>query len=149
MTKASLTTIGLALAAFSVACASSRGANDAPRRAVVQFDFQALKPSTVRIPADGTVVWSNIAPDSRGFVAFPESAATAFRCPAGLGAHFQRTSDGYLSPPINSFESPGVELPCPLQPGTYSYEIWILGIGLGATDPGVPERRLPGKIVVE
>ena len=90
---------------------------------MVQFDFDALKPDSVRIPADGTVAWSNIAPDSRGFVVFPEDAASGFRC--------------------------GVELPCPLEPGTYAYEIWIMGIGIGTTDPGRPERRLPGKIVVE
>jgi hypothetical protein len=149
MFRASLRTRCVALAALAISCAWTPGSNDAPRRAVVQFDFAALKPATVRIPADGTVAWSNIAADSRGFVVFPESAASGFSCGVDLGSHFQKTSDGYVSPPIDSFESPGVELPCPLQPGTYDYEIWIMGTGVGTTDPGRPERKLPGKIVVE
>jgi hypothetical protein len=42
-----------------------------------------------------------------------------------------------------------VELPCPLAPGTYDYEVWIVGAGFGEADEPRPERKLPGQIVVE
>jgi hypothetical protein len=43
-----------------------------------------------------------------------------------------------------------VELPCPLVPGSYDYEILIYGSGLGTeVSPGLVENPLQGKLVVQ
>jgi hypothetical protein len=43
-----------------------------------------------------------------------------------------------------------VTLPCSLRPGTYPYELWLFGAGLGElTDDAVPARKLRGTLVVE
>jgi hypothetical protein len=47
-------------------------------------------------------------------------------------------------------ESERVELPCPLAPGTYDYEIWLVSAGLGVeVDDVEPQQILRAKIVVE
>lgn len=43
-----------------------------------------------------------------------------------------------------------MQLPCPLVPGSYDYEIWLIGAGLGEViDARRPEQILRAKIVVE
>ncbi len=137
-----------ALAAQLAACAATTGSGTVDGAAVVQFSYESLRPETVRIPAKGSVTWVNLASDSQGFVLFPASAAAAFSCGEPRDSHFQRTAAGYQSRAISSFESEPVALPCPLSPGVYDYEVWIMGTGFGETGAG-PERKLNGKIVVE
>ena len=56
----------------------------------------------------------------------------------------------YRSLPITGTQSERVELPCPRAPGTYDYEIWLMGSGFGGEyDADKPEQILPAKIVVE
>ena len=43
-----------------------------------------------------------------------------------------------------------MQLPCPLAPGSYDYEIWLVEGGLAAeVAPGRPEQILRAQIVVE
>jgi hypothetical protein len=108
-----------------------------------------VDPETVRIPADGNVTWVNTAADTRGFVVFPASIASGFRC-RDLRPYFTRAASVYRSLPITVTESDHVELPCSLAPGSYDYEIWLLGVGFGTeSDPDRPEQILRAKIVVE
>ncbi len=137
-----------ALAALFVSCATP-GADEPRKHAVVQVSFESLRPETVRIPADGNVTWVNLAPDSRAFVVFPETASPAFTCGEDLDPYFRKIPGGYQSLPITDFESRIVRLPCALKPGSHAYEIWIMGAGLGQTDASGPERKLQGKIIVE
>jgi hypothetical protein len=56
----------------------------------------------------------------------------------------------YRSLPLTDEESERVQLPCPLAPGSYDYEIWLVGAGLGEViDARRPEQILRAKIVVE
>jgi len=44
-----------------------------------------------------------------------------------------------------------LEIPCPLKPGEYEYEVWLFSEALGA-DPAAmddPRSRMQGKIIVE
>lgn len=136
---------GCALAAL-VACAPIP--DDADGAAVVQFSYETVTPETVRIAQNGNLRWVNTASDSQGFVVFPASVASGFTCGGNLQPYFERTAAGYQSVPITSFESDRVELPCPLKAGVYTYEIWIMGEGLGEVG-STPNHKLSGKIVVE
>jgi hypothetical protein len=140
------------VAAVLASCSSPPGGAPAGlsgEQAVVQFSYAAVEPQTVRIAVDGSVTWMNIAQDTRGFVVFPASIASSFRC-EDLHPYFSRTAAGYRSLPITAVESERVELPCALAPGTYDYEIWLMGAGFGTEfGAGEPERILRAKIVVE
>jgi hypothetical protein len=144
---------GLAAVVLVAACATPSGT--APESewsrglAVVKFSYRAVAPETVRITADGNVTWVNAAPDTRAFVVFPASIASDFRC-ADLRPYFSRSADTYRSIPITAVQSAQLQLPCSLAPGSYDYEIWIEGTGLGAvSDAGKPERVLRARIVVD
>jgi hypothetical protein len=146
----------VAAAALLAACSSPSGGagGDAWSRehAVVKFTYEAVDPETVRIAANGNVTWVNLEEDARGFVVFPTSIAASFAC-ADLGPYFRETvakpANVYRSLPITSTASDRVQLPCALAPGTYDYEIWMEGYGLGDTYPGEPLQVLRAKIVVE
>jgi len=139
-------------AALLVSCSSTSGgapgAFDAREPAIVQFSYQAVNPQTVRIPGDGNVRWVNIADDALGFVVFPASIASDFRC-KDLKPYFSRTANVYRSLPITGMESERVELPCALASGTYDYEIGLVGAGLGVEVGDEPQQILRAKIVVE
>lgn len=137
------------LAAPLFACAATSGSIEADEPTVVRFSYDSVTPQTARITGHGNVSWVNAAGDSTAFVVLPESMAAAFACEKGSEAGFHRTADGYQSDPLTSFESEGVELPCPPAPGTYDYEVWIMGRGFGETDELEPEQRLPARLVVE
>jgi hypothetical protein len=137
---------GLALSLVS--CATGSGSDPGRAHAVVQFSYAAVKPETVRIPTDGTVTWINVAADSRGVIVFPASTSSGSTCGENLRPDFQEVSGAYQSRPIEHFESAPVQLPCPLEPGTYPYEIWLRGTGLGETIVEGPERKLRATIVV-
>ena len=142
-----LSCAGLALSLAS--CATGSGSDSRREHAVVQFSYEAVKPETVRIASDGNITWVNLAADSRGFVVFPASISSGFTCGDALQPYFQEIPGGYQSLPITRFESARVELPCPLERGTYPYEIWLMGTGLGEAIVEAPERKLGGTIVVD
>jgi hypothetical protein len=93
------------------------------------------------------VVWENTAPDTRGFIVFPVSIAESFRC-SDLGPSFSRTLNDYRSLPIGGMQGDRVGLPCALAPGSYDYEVWIVGGGFGDEITGDPQV-LHATIVVE
>jgi len=143
----------VAAAALLSSCSSTSGgapgAGEYREPTVVQFSYQAVNPETVRIAADGNVTWVNLAPETAAFVVFPASIAANFRC-SELRPYFSRTENVYRSLPVTGMESDRVRLPCSLAPGSYDYEIWITGSGLGEEfDPGAPQQILRAKIVVE
>ena len=115
---------------------------------VVQFDYDGLKPESVQIAPDGNVRWVNLVADSSGFVVFPTSISESFSCGRDLKPYFAPIEGGYQSLAITSFEPRRVQLPCSLESGTYGYEVWIMGAGLGETTTN-PQRKLSGTIVVE
>ena len=116
----------------------------------VTFNYFAVRPEIIRIPAAGNLSWVNEAPETVGFVVFPLSIASKFRC-SDLKPYFNRVGDVYQSHQLLSVQSEDVRLPCALAPGTYDYEIWLLGAGFGSevNSTNTPEQRLHGKIVVE
>jgi len=154
MSRANVATVSCVAAAVLLASCSSTsggalGAGEAREPAVVHFSYEAVNPETVRITADGNVTWVNMAPDTRGFVVFPASIASGFRCD-DLHPYFSKTANVYRSLPITGTQSERVELPCPLAPGTYDYEIWLMGSGFGVeSGADEPEQILRAKIVVE
>ena len=142
-----------AAAALLAACAGSSGG--APgggmpgMPTLVQFSYQAVTPETVRIPADGNVSWENTARETTAFVVLPARTASAFRC-ADLRPFFLPAADLYRSLPLTGMQSDRVQLPCALAPGSYDYEIWLMGAGFGGEWSGdEPQRILRAKIVVE
>jgi hypothetical protein len=153
MSRANLATVCIAAASLLPSCSGTsggaHGAGEARLPAVVHFSYEAVNPETVRITADGNVTWVNMAADTRGFVVFPASIASGFRCD-DLHPYFSRTANGFRSLPITDIESERVQLPCALAPGTYDYEIWLMGSGFGGEfDADQPEQILRAKIVVE
>jgi hypothetical protein len=147
----------VAAAALLAACSSPSGvaAGDAWSRehAVVSFSYEAVDPETARIAPDGNVTWVNLEQDARGFVVFPASIASSFACD-DLEPYFRKVvakaADVYRSLPITATQSERVRLPCSLAPGSYDYEIWLQGSGVGEEfDAGQPEQILRAKIVVE
>jgi hypothetical protein len=151
MPKTTLWLSGVALAALLLACAGSSKLLGGPwvEPEVVQFSYLEVTPETVQIPPGGNVTWVNNADETRGFVVFPASIASAFQC-TDLRPYFERAGDLYRSLELMDEESERVQLPCALAPGTYPYEIWLFGAGFGkGFDLAGPEKRLTGKIVVQ
>jgi hypothetical protein len=142
-----------AAAAFLVACSGNElltpAVLDAQEPTPVQFTHQALSPETVRITQNGNVTWVNMADDAIGIVVFPASIAASFRC-SDLRPYFTKAVSVYRSLPISDMESERVKLPCALAPGSYDYEIWIVGEGFGDEfNVDAPDKVLRGKILVE
>jgi hypothetical protein len=154
MSRADLGMIAcVAAAALLLSCSSpsggASGAGAFREPTVVQFSYQAVTPETVRIATDGNLTWTNLAPETAAYVVFPASIAASFRC-TDLHPYFSRTANLYRSLPLTGMESRRVQLPCSLAPGSYDYEIWITGSGLGEEfDPGAPQQVLRAKIIVE
>jgi len=155
MSRANLAAVLCVAAAAQLAVSCSSPSGGAPGAGqvgstVVQFSYGAVNPETVRIPAGGILTWVNLAPDTRGFVVFPASIASRFSC-ADLQPYFSKIENDYRSLPITDEASERVELPCRLAPGSYDYEIWLMGSGFGdeIDDGGKPEQVLRAKIVVE
>ena len=138
-----------ALAAYFVSCAATSGSPEASEPTVVRFSYEGVAPETVHIAKDGNVTWVNDVADSSAFVVFPASIASDFTCGEQLDPFFHRVEAGYQSVPIMPLESDTVELPCPLKPGSYTYEIWITSAGFGQSEAEGPEQKLRGRIIVE
>jgi hypothetical protein len=125
-----------------LACASAT-TGEAPRRVIVEFTFESIRPQTARITPDTSVRWVNLAPDTEGFVLFPATS-----CSGDVGRHYRETAAGYQSLAVADFEPMDVGLPCRLSAGEHEYEILITGTGLGATDGGRAGHKLNGTLVV-
>lgn len=143
----------VATASLLVSCSGTSGGAPGDawllEHAVVQFSYSTVNPQTVRIATDGNVTWLNLSEDTRGFVVLPASMAPAFAC-KDLGPYFSKAAAGYRSRAITREESERVELPCRLARGTYDYEIWLQGTGVGSeSDDDAPSHVLRAKIVVE
>jgi hypothetical protein len=134
-----------------ISCAELRGTGPGggsePPTSLVHFYYDRVEPETVRVGANATVTWENIAGDTMGYVVFPVSIARSFRC-SDLEPAFSRTPNDYRSLPIGGVERERLSLPCPLAPGSYDYEIWLVGSGFEEV-MGQPKKVLRATIVVE
>jgi hypothetical protein len=149
MWKPLLVAAAVALAAPLLSCASPAGSDAPGQGAVVEFGYDRLNPETVHIPEGGNITWVNLEGDSRGYVVFPASIAQSFSCGDALEPYFKKIDGGFESLPIGTTEPDPVQLPCSLAPGSYDYEIAIMGSGLGETEETQPRRKLSGTIVVD
>jgi hypothetical protein len=123
-----------------------------PRKHVmVQFTDMSLHPSIAQVLEGGRVSWVNYASMYEGSIVFSDEVAAAFTC-SDLRPNWMKTGTGYQSIPITmGGASDDLELPCPLKPGTYQYEIWLFSETMGG-DPAAmedPQSRMQGKIIVE
>ena len=58
-------------------------------------------------------------------------------------------NDGF-SGGLGAAQRPSPPAPCALAPGSYDYEIWLMGVGFGGEyDSTTPQQILRAKIVVE
>ncbi len=122
-----------------------------PRKHVmVQFTDMSLHPSIAQVLEGGTLSWVNYASMNDGSIVFSNEVATAFTC-SDLRPNWMKTAAGYQSIPITQGGAmDDLEIPCPLKPGEYEYEIWLFSGGMG--DPAAmddPQSRMQGKIVVQ
>ena len=155
MSKTLLATIScVASAALLGACASAesmwKDAEAASSATRVEFTYEAVMPQTVTIAPDGNVEWLNTALDVVGFVIFPGSIAEHLRC-TDFRPYLTRLSDGrFRSPPLANGVTERAQLPCALAPGSYDYEIWLMGEGFGISGGDVirPQQVLRAKLVV-
>ena len=116
---------------------------------VVRFTDRSVEPAAARVAKGGNVRWVNGGDDIQGIVVFPEGIAASFTC-RDLAPMFRRVEGTYRSLPISGAESERVALPCPLVPGRYAYEIWIVGAGFGIESGALlPEKKLGAQLVVE
>ena len=141
--------LALSVALPLASCAAGSGPYASGEPTIVRFSYEKLEPATVRIATGGNVAWVSLAADSSGYILFPATSASGFPCGEKLGPDFQRTPAGFQSRAITGLESERVELPCAPRPGSYPYEIWLMGTGLGETVASRPELKLRGTIVVE
>ena len=120
------------------------------RHVMVQFTDTTLHPTTAQLLAGGTVSWVNYASLYDGSIVFPPATVAGFTC-SDLRPDWGKTADGAQSIPITMGAAANdLEIPCPLAPGSYDYEVWLFSPGVG--DPSgldEPEARMQGRIVVE
>jgi hypothetical protein len=147
MPRTTLVLLACAFASLLPGCSTTSGSAATEPEAEVRFDYDAVHPETVRIQPGSAIVWTNIAPDTRAVIVFPATTPAAMFSCAG-NVDFQKTRAGYSSRPIDPDRPNPVRLPCPLASGTYPYEVWITGTGLGAT-VDTAGRKLGGTILVE
>jgi hypothetical protein len=134
---------------LSLCCAAPTTTPTPPQQhAMVEFSFDSLSPASVKLTAGGNVEFVNRGEDMTGVVVLPAETAAGLACGERVGPMFRKTDAGLASLPIDDADESRVQLPCSLAPGTYSYEIWIFGAGLGEVVEGAL-KKLPGKIIVE
>ena len=122
-----------------------------PRKHVmVQFTDMSLHPSIAQVEAGGTVSWVNYGSMYEGSIVFSDDVAKAFTC-SELRPNWMKTGTGYQSIPITMGGAANdLEVPCPLKPGEYEYEIWLFSSGMGGpAGMDNPQSRMQGKIVVK
>ncbi len=154
MTRTAIILLSLGLCAL--ACAGTPTSeqqptrNKARRHVMVQFTDMSLHPSIAQVLEGGTVSWVNYASMYQGSIVFSDEVAAAFTC-SELRPNWMKTGTGYQSIPITmGGATDDLELPCPLKPGEYEYEIWLFRPSMGGFDGmGDPESRMQGKIIVK
>jgi hypothetical protein len=117
---------------------------------MVQFTDDHLHPSTAQLLEGGTVSWVNYASLYSGSIVFSDAVAAAFTCKE-LRPNWMKTGTGYQSIPISmGGASDDLQIPCPLKPGEYDYEVWLFSNppgGFGGMEN--PQSQLSGKIIVQ
>jgi hypothetical protein len=117
---------------------------------MVQFTDSTLHPSIAQLLKGGSLSWVNYASMSQGSIVLSDAVAKSFTC-SDLGPNWIKIDTGYQSIPITIGGAlSDLELPCPLEPGDYEYEIWLFATEVD--DPAAeeePQSRMQGKIVVE
>jgi plastocyanin len=147
-----LSCLGLAaLAAAETPTWEEQPSKNKPRKHVmVQFTDMSLHPSIAQVVEGGTVSWVNYGSMYQGTIVFSAEVAKAFTC-SDLRPTWMKTGDGYQSIPITMGEaSDDLQIPCPLKPGEYEYEVWLFTPAPGGfADMDDPQSRLQGKIIVQ
>jgi hypothetical protein len=142
--------VGLpALAAAETPTWKQHPSKNKPRKHVmVQFTDASLHPSIAQVLEGGTLSWVNYGSMYQGSIVFSDEVAAAFTC-SELRPNWSKTGTGYQSIPITMGGATNdLEIPCPLKPGEYEYEIWLFsGGGFGGMEN--PQSRMQGKIIVE
>lgn len=138
-------TMALALAYAGGNAGPGSATTNKPRKhVVVEFTDNSLHPSVARVHQGANVVWLNYTTIYTGAVVFPASIKDSFIC-SDLRPLFGKVAAGYQSEAITEWRS--MTLPCPLNPGSYPYELRLFSGDFGVADD--PVRTLSGKIVVE
>lgn len=110
----------------------------------------SVHPSQATILPGGNVMWINYASEAEGVVFFPDSSVAGFTC-TDLRPIFAEVAGGWQSMPITREGMDEVRLPCPLEPGTYPYElrlsIEMMGMGQDAFDN--PTQVLHAEIIAQ
>jgi hypothetical protein len=122
-----------------------------PRKHVmVQFSDMSLHPSIAQVVEGGTVSWVNYASMYEGSIVFSNEVAAAFTC-SDLRPNWMKTGTSYQSIPITMGGATNdLEVPCPLKPGEYEYEIWLFSSAMGGpAGMDNPQSRMQGKIIVK
>ena len=142
-----------ALAAAEMPTWEQHPSKNKPREHVmVQFADLSLHPSIAQVLQGGTVSWVNYGSMYEGSIIFSDEVAAAFTC-SDLSPNWMKSGTGYQSIPITREGATNdLEIPCPLKPGGYEYEIWLfpegrMGAGFGGMDN--PQSRLQGKTIVK
>lgn len=125
---------------------------NAPRKHVmVQFTNTSLHPSIAQVTEGGTVSWVNYASTGSATIVLSDEVAAAFTC-TELRPNWMKTGKGVQSVAITmGGATDDLQLPCPLKPGEYEYEVWLYSerTGGGLGQMGNPRSRMQGKIIVE
>ena len=140
-----------ALAAGETPTWEQHPSKNKPRKDVmVQFSDMSLHPSIAQVLQGGTVSWVNYGSMYEGSIIFSDEVAAAFTC-SDLSPNWMKSGTGYQSIPITMIGATNdLEIPCPLKPGEYEYEIWLFPATMGG--PGGmddPQSRMQGKIIVK
>lgn len=129
MNRLQLTALGFSMLLISLSCASSSGnggddgSTKLRKNVLVQINELHVRPEVVRVPADGNrVSWTNWT-GSIAAISFPASVAKAFTCS-------EIRPDFVLNGPrVESIYALGsnedLTTPCPLKPGTYTYQVGL------------------------
>jgi hypothetical protein len=142
-----------ALAAAGTPTWEQHPSKNKPRKHVmVQFSDMSMHPSIAQVVEGGTVSWVNYASMYEGSIVFSNEVAAAFTC-SDLRPNWMKTGTGYQSIPITRGGARNdLQVPCPLKPGEYEYEIWLFSsdMGMGGVE-GMdnPQSRMQGKIIVK
>ncbi|MDE0884454.1 MAG: hypothetical protein OSB70_02855 [Myxococcota bacterium] len=131
----------LVLLTLNVGCAS----NPAQMRghALIQINNMNVAPRVAKVSGPkNSVVWTNWS-SSVASIHFPASIADAFVCDElrPLFVHSGDTVESVTT--VGDNES--LSTPCPLKPGTYTYEVWL---SQSQAQRENPQLKLTGQIVV-